>query len=135
MIGYSWQGYALIALGSAAGGVVRLVVAGRIDRCAGAALPWGTLAVNVTGCLAIGVLGVVGAGSTALAGPGFWPLVVTGFLGSYTTVSAFSLQTYVLLRARRPAAAGYIALSVALCLGAATIGALFASGLGLGATS
>jgi CrcB protein len=52
---------------------------------------------------------------------------VTGFLGCYTTVSSFSLQSLALAReGERGRAAGYVALSVGFCLGA------IASGFALG---
>jgi CrcB protein len=58
---------------------------------------------------------------------------VTGFLGSYTTVSSFSLQTLALVRERaRWRAAGNVLLSVALCLGGIVCGYL-AAGVALAA--
>ena len=52
-----------------------------------------------------------------------WLLLVTGLLGSYTTVSSFSLQTLALARAGevRRATLNVIA-SFGLCLGAAFAG-------------
>ena len=85
--------------------------------------PWGTLAVNVTGSLAIGLV------MTLLLARGADPawrfLLVTGFLGGYTTFSAFTFETLALLEARRWDAA---ALNV---VGSVLLG-LLAAGLGLG---
>lgn len=54
--------------------------------------PWGTLAVNVVGCALIGVLApLVVTKSPWVAG-----FVVTGFLGGFTTYSAFAEETFVL---------------------------------------
>lgn len=60
--------------------------------------PWGTLSVNILGSLVIGV--IVGA----LSGIGDLPermrvLLVVGVLGGFTTFSAFSNETFVLMRA------------------------------------
>jgi len=127
-------GYILwVAVGSAAGGVARFAVSGLVARTLGETFPWGTMSVNVTGALAIGVLaGALDAGR--LAGwTSIGPLLVTGFLGSYTTVSSFSLQTLALVRERsRWRATGNVLLSVALCLGGIVCGYL-AAGVALAA--
>jgi CrcB protein len=83
-----------IALGGAFGALARYGLDEWIGRRTGA-FPWGILVVNVTGAFLIGV-------ATELLGPRFeagWvrPLVVTGFLGAYTTFSTLSLDTYRLL--------------------------------------
>jgi len=106
--------------GSALGGLVRFLVCACVDTRAGGRFPWGTLVVNVTGAFLIGIvlarLPEIGAGNVHR-------LLVVGFLGSYTTVSAFSLQTVQLLDAgRRGAAASYFAASVGSCLLAAATG-------------
>ena len=50
-------------------------------------------------------------------------IAVTGFLGAYTTVSSFSLQTLSLARdGEETRAALYVVISVALALSAATLG-------------
>lgn len=112
-----------VAVGSALGGMARFCVSGIVGRRIGETFPWGTLAVNISGALLLGlVAGAAGAPGDRHIGP----FVVAGFLGSYTTVSSFSLQTLTLAQAgaRRHAAAN-IALSVGGCLAAAALG-LFA---------
>jgi fluoride exporter len=113
---------ALVAVlgGSALGGLVRFLVSACVDTRAGGRFPWGTLVVNVTGALLIGIvlarLPEIGAGNVHR-------LLVVGFLGSYTTVSAFSLQTVQLLDAgRRGTAAAYFFASAATCVLAAAAG-------------
>lgn len=119
---------AWVALGSAAGGAARFFVSGLVARRVGETFPWGTMVVNVTGAFAIGVLSVLAATHPLLAHPQAWALAVTGFLGSYTTVSSFSLQTLALLRdGEWGRAAGNAFLSVSLCLTAATLGVVAAS--------
>ena len=112
-----------VAIGSALGGTARYWLSGAVGRSVGETFPWGTMAVNVSGALAIGVVAALAAGGGAAASEHAWRLAVIGFLGSYTTVSSFSLQTLALARAgERLRAVGNILLSVGLCLSAATLG-------------
>jgi CrcB protein len=117
--------YLWVALGGAAGAVARYAVAQWAGARWGWTFPWGTFAVNLTGSLAIGLV------MTLLlargADPAYRLLLVTGFLGGYTTFSAFSFEVVSLLEARRwDAAALYVAASVVLGLMATLLG------LGLG---
>lgn len=113
-------------LGSALGGVARFWLAGTVERRTSGAFPWGILAVNASGALTIGIVAGIATGTEGgLGGAELRQFLVFGFLGSYTTVSSFSLQTLALLQAGRPARAlANVALSVALCLGGAALGAL-----------
>lgn len=117
----------LVAVGGAVGGVCRYWLMEAVARRAGVAFPWGTLMVNVTGCLAAGALW---AALTAMddgsgAGTSLWAGLGIGLVGSYTTVSSFSLQTVSLFHggARRAAVLNVLA-SMSLCLGAVVAGYL-----------
>ena len=89
---------------------------------AAASFPVGTLVVNVSGSLLIGLLAGL-AESRALLGPDARLLLVTGLLGGYTTFSAFSLETLVLLRAGQfPTALATVGLQVILGVAAAWAG-------------
>jgi CrcB protein len=111
-----------VALGSAFGGMARFFLSGFVGRRIGETFPWGTMVINVTGAFAIGVIAAAADGRL-LDKPAAWALVVTGFLGSYTTVSSFSLQTLALARdGDLLRAGGNVALSVMLCLCAVAIG-------------
>jgi CrcB protein len=117
----------IVALCGAAGGVARFWVSGMIARRIGERFPWGTFVVNVTGAAAIGfaavLLGVGGPGSNAAA----WIGLATGFLGSYTTVSSFALQTLALARDGEHRRALFnVVLSTVACLAAAAGGMLAA---------
>lgn len=75
----AWADYALVAAGSALGAAVRYLLVLAAGPWAGDV--WATVAVNVLGCFAIG---------TAAGRMGrWWPLVGPGFLGGFTTFSAF----------------------------------------------
>lgn len=69
---------------------------------------WGTLLVNVLGAAVMGYLII------ALTREWMRPLLLTGFLGGFTTVSALALDTNVLAGDSALAAAGYFALTIAL---------------------
>lgn len=115
------QSILLVALGGAAGSVARFLVvlgAGRVLP----GWPWGTLAVNVAGSFLIGVLYVALAQRVHLA-----PVLVAGFLGGFTTFSAFSLDTLKLWEGGQALqAALYVAASVILSLAAVALGAALA---------
>ncbi|MGX6648079.1 fluoride efflux transporter CrcB [Maricaulaceae bacterium MS644] len=87
----------LIALGGALGAVSRHLVNQGALRVLGPELPWGTLMVNVAGSLAIGVL----VGWLAFAGRSDATelrfALGVGFLGAFTTMSAFSLDVVLFI--------------------------------------
>lgn len=80
-----------------------------------------TLTANITGCLAIGIVWALL--DTWHADKAWSLLLITGFLGGYTTFSAFSLDVVHLVQAGKAlTAAAYVAASV--------IGGLAACGIG-----
>jgi CrcB protein len=112
----------LLLAGGAAGTLFRYLLSVSIGRATGGGFPWGTLAVNVLGCLAIGGLAGLAERQGALSIPMRLALVV-GFLGGFTTFSAFGLELFSLLRDGRWTAAGaYFALSNAAGLAAVWAG-------------
>lgn len=120
------SGLISVALGSVLGAIARYFISGLVARRIGETFPWGTLFINVSGAFLIGLFGAFAQNDASiLASPDPWLFAVTGFLGAYTTVSSFSLQTLTLARdgeSRR--AAAYVAISVVLCLVAVTLGFL-----------
>ncbi|WP_374646568.1 fluoride efflux transporter CrcB [Tabrizicola sp.] len=108
----------LIALGGAAGSVLRYLMATAIGA------PLGTAAVNVLGSFAIGMFFIL------LGREGWQVLLMTGLLGGFTTFSAFSLDTLKLIERGQPLQAlAYVAGSVALSLLAVALGAAIARSL------
>ena len=94
-----------VALGGAAGSLARhgvgLVLAGF------GGFPWATLLVNWLGSALIGLAHGLGLGGEARL------LLVTGFLGGFTTFSAFSLDAAMLAERSPALAALYVGASVA----------------------
>jgi CrcB protein len=119
-----WKTYLLVALGSAFGGVGRFWVSAWVAQRWGAAFPWGTLVVNVSGSLLIGFLAALMLPEGRLfTQPSARVFLMVGICGGYTTFSSFSLQTFDLIRDGQwfPAAANAV-LSVVLCLVAVWLG-------------
>lgn len=84
-----------VALGGAAGALVRYAVGVLSRRWLGGLFAYGTLVVNVVGCF---LLGLLWAWSMAAAGrwsPTLQAGLGVGFLGALTTFSTFGLETYV----------------------------------------
>ncbi len=89
--------YAYIVAGAVAGAPLRYFIQGRVQDVTSASFPFGTLVVNVSGCLLIGLLLTLAEDREVLSREARL-LLVTGFLGSYTTFSTFGWETYALLR-------------------------------------
>lgn len=87
-------------LASAAGGFCRYSVREWVSG-AGSAWPWGTFAVNVTGCFAIGFLDAFAAQEGWLSRDNVRLVLMGGFCGAYTTFSALMLETSILVREHR----------------------------------
>jgi len=126
------SGVIAIVVGSVLGGCARYFVSGAIARRLGETFPWGTMTINVTGAFLIGIFGALATHpGSVFAAPDPWLFAVTGFLGCYTTVSSFSLQTLTLARSGEPMhALGNVVLSVGLCLAAVSCGFILADSLG-----
>ena len=111
----------LVAAGGAAGAVTRYALGVQALRIWGSAWPFGTFIANVSGGLLMGVL----AGYLAHRGGAdqerLRVLLGVGVLGGFTTFSAFSLETLLLVqRGAVAAATADVIVSIALCLLAAS---------------
>lgn len=116
-----------VMTGSAVGTIVRVWLVEQVRQHYESRFPWGTLLVNASGALLIGLLAGGLLRSLAPASDNGWTLLVTGLLGSYTTVSSFSLQTLALWQARKARLALFNVLaSFALCLLGTAAGLLLA---------
>lgn len=111
--------YLWIAVGSALGGMARYGCTGVAARLFGEAFPWGTLLINILGSFVIGFFVALTSpeGGRYIVDPNIRAFVTVGLCGGFTTFSAFSLQTLVLMQEGEWLhAGGYILGSVALCL-------------------
>lgn len=89
------QSLIYIALGGGLGAVARHLVSEASKRYAGAGFPYGTMTVNILGSLLMGLL--IGWLVTKQGGENLKLFLATGFLGGFTTFSAFSLDAINLL--------------------------------------
>jgi CrcB protein len=111
-----------VGLGAVLGALSRYGVYLGVRAAFGRALPAATLAVNVVGCLAIGAFMAWSREQPGLS-PHLRLLLVVGFLGSFTTYSAFGLETLEYLRAGQTARAfALVAAHLTLGLGAVWLG-------------
>lgn len=117
----------LIAAGGALGAVSRHLVNQAGLRLLGPELPYGTFAVNAAGSLLIGVL----VGWLAFAGRGDATelrfALGIGFLGAFTTMSAFALDVVVFIERKAYLTAGsYAVLTVLVSVLAVFAGLIIA---------
>ena len=88
--------------------------------------PYGTLAVNVLGCVALGFLSTM-LSERVFAGNAFRMIAMVGFLGAFTTFSAFSYESALLWSSGRWLALfSNVALNVGVCFLGTTVGILAA---------
>lgn len=119
-----------IGVGGFFGCIARFLVSVLISRLFDEPkFPFATFIVNVVGCLLIGLLGTL-AENTELISLPMQMFVVVGFLGGFTTYSAFGYQTLTLMRD------GYslfallnVAVHIIFGLGAVWLGAILAKQL------
>ena len=117
-----------VALGGALGAAARFLAGLGVLRLVGPTpFPVAILTVNVIGSFLMGLFAI-----WALhRGLSAWqPFVMTGFLGGFTTFSAFSLEAMTLIeRGDVAQAVLYMALSVGLSVGALALGLWLARGI------
>ena len=118
----------LVAIGGALGSMARYAVGlGAARLFPASSWPWGTLTVNVVGGLAMGLL-VGWMGLRAGSGQEMVRVfAAVGVLGGFTTFSAFSLETALMIERREYGLAGaYVLLSVLLAVAALMAGLMLA---------
>lgn len=113
--------FGLVAVGGAIGAMLRYCVYLSSVRLLGAGFPFGTMIVNVAGSFLMGIAAVIlmqrGQAATLA------PFLMVGVLGGFTTFSAFSLDTLVLIEKGKLAlASAYVFGSVGLSILALFLG-------------
>ena len=87
----------LVAFGGALGAVARAMLSTTIQSRWPSTLPWGTIAVNLSGCLILGLLSGV-LESRPHLNPTWRAFGAVGVLGAFTTFSTFENETLALLQ-------------------------------------
>lgn len=115
-----------IACGGAFGAVMRYAATHWVYAMLGRGFPYATLFVNVSGSLLLGLLSVFMLERLNVA-PEWRAAMIVGVLGSFTTFSTFSLETFELLEQGNIVAALLnVFLSVLVCLLAVWLGVVVA---------
>ena len=86
----------LLAIAGAAGTLARYALGGLMQRLCGTSFPWGTLAINVIGCLLFGFFWTLGT-ERMLISAQTRIVVLTGFMGAFTTFSTYAFETAQML--------------------------------------
>lgn len=88
--------FVLLAIAGAAGTLARYALGGVVQRLCGMSFPWGTLTINVIGCLLFGFVWSL-ADDRMLISPQARIVLLTGFMGAFTTFSTFAFETAQML--------------------------------------
>lgn len=123
-----WRDIYVLALGGAVGVNARHFVGIWVRRWAGSDFPWGTFLINISGAFAIGFLAMtIGRW---FPHPRVRLMVVTGFLGGYTTFSSYALEALLLWeRGSCLRAFAYLAGSAIAGMAAVTLGMILGRSL------
>lgn len=87
--------FLLVGTGSFVGGGMRLLISRCLQSLALSLFPWGTFAVNISGCLLMGLLSGLPAAGRMLSADARLVLI-TGFCGGFTTFSTFMSESATL---------------------------------------
>jgi CrcB protein len=80
-----------VSLGAIAGALCRHYLSQALTHRLGLTFPWGTMGVNLSGCFLMGGV-VVWLAQQGPVKPEVVLMLTTGFLGAYTTFSAYELD-------------------------------------------
>ncbi len=106
----------LVGLGGGLGSLARYLCQRWFAEVYSHSFPWGTFAVNITGCFLIGVFW--GMSFRSFDSNEYWKLfLMTGLCGGFTTFSAFTLEGIGLLKENKTGLFfSYVAASVLIGL-------------------
>jgi CrcB protein len=89
--------FTLLVVAGAIGTLLRYALGGAVQRWIGSDFPWGTLAVNALGCFLFGVVWTTAEERLLISGQTRF-ILLTGFMGAFTTFSTYAFETAGLLR-------------------------------------
>jgi CrcB protein len=117
----------LIAVFGAIGTLARYGLQGLVQVKMGSTFPYGTLAINLTGCFFLGLIGQFTLNRMVIS-PELRMAIAVGFFGGYTTFSSFGWETAKMLEAGEWLwATSYVAVSVVFGLFLSVAGIRLAS--------
>lgn len=92
-----WQKLVWIAVAGAAGTLSRYALEGWVQKLCGERFPWGTWVVNGLGCFLFGIIWALAEERLVLSVETRL-IVLTGFMGAFTTFSTFAFETSQFMR-------------------------------------
>tara|TARA_Y200000002_G_scaffold198960_1_gene164210 strand:- start:400 stop:756 length:357 start_codon:yes stop_codon:yes gene_type:complete len=111
--------YLLIGIGAFFGAILRFLLSSFLSKIILLGFPIGTLTVNLIGCFLIGIFLAINITNEELISP----LIIIGFLGSFTTFSAFTREVLLFSTTNGVFMAYFIALIItSICLLSTFIG-------------
>jgi CrcB protein len=87
----------LIALAGGMGSLARYGLSGLVQNIAGGKFAWGTATVNVLGCFLFGTIWSLTEEKMLISGE-TRAIILTGFMGAFTTFSTYIFETGELMR-------------------------------------
>lgn len=101
MLDLGVRGAIAISLGAIAGALSRYFITMLFNLLFTTTFPLGTFVINLTGCVGIGFVATLLGGRLGSLSPDLRLLLVTGFMGSYTTFSTYGFETVALFQGSR----------------------------------
>lgn len=92
-----WHTLLWVGVAGAFGTLCRYGVSAAVQKLCGPAFPWGTFAVNAAGCFLFGVVWALAEERLVISGQTRF-VILTGFMGAFTTFSTFAFETGQFLR-------------------------------------
>ena len=86
------------------GAVARIWIGGAVQRAWGTSFPIGTVVVNILGCLLFGIVWALAEQRQLLSHETRF-LILSGFMGAFTTFSTFAFESHFLILEGRTAIA------------------------------
>jgi CrcB protein len=85
--------YLMVGIGGFFGSIIRFWLGGVVGNRLGTRFPYGTFVINITGSFLVGLM-ITLLAERAHWNPNLRYLIPIGFIGGYTTFSAFAYETF-----------------------------------------